>query len=323
MFDEPWLLFVYDNMMSYLIVPTLFYLKLSSAFRMPMFGSSRLPTFLEHSPNAVRAIGFAKKDVYSQICNYSPTQITNSSILVPHNIVSLEQPLDVPEILRDIVVDSNVHHGGWAYGLKLLYEIENCPAVAAHVKSFKFSIWAQHSPPYNLASTLARILGSFKQLEKLELVIPEPYTDLIEAEFRRTTLRFAGLHTLILSPYMQWMVDLTPNIKSLSTQGWPWKDTKARGKDKYSHKYSYMLMEAAGRLEKLEQFLMDEHWQLDMVEGKDVTSCLSDSVNGGVFSNAILSTSQNPSQHQYSRPSLWRFFYYCGIPNLHPLLVHM
>ena len=250
---------------------------LSSAFSIPFLRSPRLPNFIEHSPHAVQSIGSAQGDIRSQICNYdlhsqsNPASGNNTIDIMDelHDSAFHGQKLNVPDILSDIVVNSNIHHGGWGYGMRGIVEMERCPPVFSYIRSFEFYIYAENSPPSLLAPRLALLLEGMVQLEKLHIVIPEDYTESFETEFRKINLRLPHVESLIVGPFMEWMVDLCPNAKTLTTSSW-WLHAR-RGDSVVRREHSMRLIEAASNLKRLERFEMKEWWSIELLEGLDVT----------------------------------------------------
>ena len=243
-------------------------------FQIPYFGSPHVPTFLEHSPRALKAIRSARGNIRSQICNYEPrfqhrsgawngTDGASSSSPTSSPLV---QKLDVPDILSDIVVNSNVHWEGWAYGIRRLIEIESCPAVFSYVRSFEFNIYATYPPPLWFASRLASLLERMARLEKLLIVIPEDFTDEFEVEFRKMGLNLPNVKSLIVSPFMEWMVDLCPHVKNIETSRW-WHNSK-RADYSLLREHSMRLIEAAAELRYLERLEIKEWWSIEALESQ-------------------------------------------------------
>jgi len=98
------------------------------------------------------------------------------------------------------------------------------------------------------------------QLDKLVLAIPEEgRLDVFEKEFREAKLMLPNVQTLVLSPACDFVVELCPNVRRISTKGYNWRQSDR-------DKHSIQLLEAAAKAPKLTQFGMMEGWDVNFTE---------------------------------------------------------
>ncbi|MCJ1245714.1 hypothetical protein MMC30_002918 [Trapelia coarctata] len=98
------------------------------------------------------------------------------------------------------------------------------------------------------------------QLEELVLAIPEEgHLDVFEKQFKEANLILPDVHTLVLSRACEFVVQLCPNVRRISS-----KESKGRQPDRTKH--SIMLLEAAAKATKLTRFGMVEAWDVAFTE---------------------------------------------------------
>lgn len=114
---------------------------------------------------------------------------------------------------------------------------------------------------------LANVLSAMPQLEKLEFVVPEYRSDLFKEAFHHANLAIPSVEVLIVGPYSEFMVNVCPNITTLSTTGRQWLGSDRMREFGRCRDHSMKLIEAVGAASRLRHFKMMEWWDIFLLEG--------------------------------------------------------
>ena len=108
------------------------------------------------------------------------------------------------------------------------------------------------------------MLNSLRRLEKVTLTIPAQFTELFRTAFEAEDVLIRSVHTLVLGAPLEWIVEMCPNAKTISTHDWRWLHLKSQGARGNQH--SYDLIQAAGQAPRLQHFEMIDWWSPEMLE---------------------------------------------------------
>ena len=114
---------------------------------------------------------------------------------------------------------------------------------------------------------LANVLSAMPQLEKLEFFVPEYHSDLFQEAFHHANLAIPSVDVLIVGPYSEFMVNVCPNITTLSTNRHQWLHSDRTLEFGRRRDHSMKLIEAAGAASRLRHFEMMEWWDIFLLEG--------------------------------------------------------
>lgn len=183
----------------------------------------------------------------------------------------------------------------WLQVANTVQDFSKCQALSSHTRSFRLNVWVakQNSwiarPPQRLPRMLADVLLGCSKLEVLVLTIPEHQTSGFATAFYSANVTLPSVKTLLLSPHMEFVVEMCPNVESISTSGYPWNhrciDSECNGH------YSIGLIEAASRMPRLRHFEMLEDWNKSLLRTvlynmPNLTSLAMSSMTGR-YSNGI------------------------------------
>lgn len=151
------------------------------------------------------------------------------------------------------------------YGMqRALRSIKGCPDAHLHTKRLRIDIWIGRDPgpkpPRSLPHLLAGTLLSLPRLEYLELDIPIHHTE----SFRRALLSYGtaslpSVQSLVLSPYLEWMLILCRNVKVISTHDYRWIHAHIEHKDRGQH-YTDLVHAASRWAPKLQHLKILANW---------------------------------------------------------------
>lgn len=139
------------------------------------------------------------------------------------------------------------------------------------VKEFKLDIWSG----YEAAESAKRLLKfshhfvgavqALAKVEKMTLTVPASTACALHYAFRldeneQAIIRLPNVKELILSPFMHWMIDFCPNVRSVESNDWVLQGVIAR------HDQAQAIIEAAGRSPFLKHFSLHCRWRLELLE---------------------------------------------------------
>lgn len=105
-------------------------------------------------------------------------------------------------------------------------------------------------------------------LQKLVLVIPEYHTAAFADAFSRGEVTLPTVKTLVLGPYLEFVIASCPNVVAISGDGWRWVHSKRQREERGNRHHSLQLIKAAGRAQKLHHFQILDWWELPLIEGR-------------------------------------------------------
>jgi hypothetical protein len=103
-----------------------------------------------------------------------------------------------------------------------------------------------------------------QELEKLVLIIPEYHTEKFEREFGN--LIFPHIKTLVVSPYCDFAARSCPNLQTMSSNGWPFKES--RKYDSFYRNHTTNFIRTAGNVPNLTRLEIDEYWDSERLDGE-------------------------------------------------------
>ncbi|KAL8717412.1 MAG: hypothetical protein Q9225_005343 [Loekoesia sp. 1 TL-2023] len=176
--------------------------------------------------------------------------------------------LSAPFIFRGIKIGQR---WDWNRALRALNSIALCEAVCEYAKSFIIDLYIGEDrahrgpkPPSRFPLKLLEVLTGLANLEKLTLIIPEHHTEAFRKTFEEANASFPGIRTLVLGPYMDWMIAMCPKVETISSSDWRWLRSNVDGE--YQRQYSTNLINSAGRATSLRHFEMNESWTVRRLE---------------------------------------------------------
>jgi hypothetical protein len=119
------------------------------------------------------------------------------------------------------------------------------------------------SPPKGLPILLANLLSSMTNLTKLVLVIPESPASHFHTEFQDINLALPSVKTLIVGPYSDFMLPMTPNVETVVTNGSPWLHAQRSRPDS---ELTTRLIEAVGKMKSVKRLEVMEDWTEELVK---------------------------------------------------------
>ncbi|KAL8666232.1 MAG: hypothetical protein Q9168_007529 [Polycauliona sp. 1 TL-2023] len=191
----------------------------------------------------------------------------------------------------------------WWGALRKLDTIAKCDAVIVYSKSFAMDLyigptWTEQylkkgyeykgpRPPSRFAPQLLATLSRLGSLKKLTLVIPEYHTEVFRTTFQASGSRFPSIHTLVLGPHMDWIIDMCPNVEIISSSGYRWLHTDVLGFGESQHCQDFI--ESAGRAKHLQHFEMYAWWSQEhlVLVHQHMPNIRSLAMPGGRYSDGI------------------------------------
>lgn len=110
-----------------------------------------------------------------------------------------------------------------------------------------------------------------KQLENLELAIPEYHTDSFADIFEEADLLLPKIKKLVLGPYNDFMIKHCPNVETISSNGWVFSHSTRKEPSSGNPNIldnASRLVEKAGEASKLTYFEMSHWWSAAQLEGQ-------------------------------------------------------
>jgi hypothetical protein len=110
-----------------------------------------------------------------------------------------------------------------------------------------------------------------KQLENLELAIPEYHTDNFADVFDEANLSLPKVKRLVLGSFNDFMIKHCPNVETISSNGWVFLHStrsSTTSSDSSKSENAARLVNKAGEASKLTYFEMSQWWTAAQVEGQ-------------------------------------------------------
>jgi hypothetical protein len=94
------------------------------------------------------------------------------------------------------------------------------------------------------------------------LVIPEYHTAQFEAEFE--DLVFPHIKTLVVGSYCDFAARLCPNLQTISSNGWLFKESRRNG----YRNHTFSLIRAAASVPNVTRLEINDYWDPESLGGK-------------------------------------------------------
>ncbi|KAL9602409.1 MAG: hypothetical protein Q9219_001832 [cf. Caloplaca sp. 3 TL-2023] len=169
--------------------------------------------------------------------------------------------LAAPTLFKSITIGRD---WDWLKALRSLDSLALTEAAGYHAKQFTIDLYIGEGgpkPPSRFPLVLLKALTDLPNLEKITLIIPVYHTFIFRESFEYAKACFPSVHALVLGPYMDWMIALCPNVKTISSHDWRWLHCNVDGQ--YPESHSIGLIQSAGRATNLQHFEMINWWTVE------------------------------------------------------------
>lgn len=156
---------------------------------------------------------------------------------------------------------------GWSRTNRALAMIASSPLIARHAKTFKLALSIESGtklmPTTAVESKLSALLPMLARLRTLHLDVPAKYAHRFSTEFGKAHLCLPDVRSVVLSPYMEFVIAHCPGLESISSLDFldEWSRQRRMRRASDPRENTTALIQAAGSVVRLQEVYLHESWQ--------------------------------------------------------------